>query len=68
MRKILIKNGLLWEQGKFRDLPWVDHFAEKNGFIYVERLVSAYPDNTILKIDEQEKIVESSKPMIEAKP
>ena len=62
-RKIVVAEGLLWEgkagnNANIINIFEADDIARKNGFPYVEQLISKYKENTILFLDENLKIIE----------
>lgn len=63
MRKIIVKDGLLWE-GSAKDIDNVlttyeaDRIAQANGFPYVESLIRKYRDGAVMHIDNESKILD----------
>lgn len=63
--KIVIKDDLLWKDntkttGNIINCIEGDKIANANGFMFVERLVKAYSDNTKLTLDENFKIISTT--------
>lgn len=51
----ILHNGTIGEH-RMMDCPEADSFANKNGHLYVERLVNAYPNGTMLVTDQHDRI------------
>lgn len=62
--RIIIKDGLLWtgntkHPDNIINTIKADKIAQANGFMYVERMISAYADGTKLTLDDDLNIQES---------
>ena len=60
--KIIIKDKLLWKDNTSNTNNIIgcikgDAIAQANNEMFVERLIKKYPDNTILNLDENLKII-----------
>ena len=59
MRTYTSREGLIFEGKRMLDCPEADKLAEKNGFVYAERLVAAF-DGKDFQTNDEGKIVEIS--------
>lgn len=60
--KIIVNQGLLWisDTSNLKNMInriTSDKIARANGFIYVENLVKAFPENRVLRLDKDMKII-----------